>query len=55
MKILVSQIKPYLGNIEKNIEKMSENIEKGINERADIIVFQNYLLQGQCLKILCMM
>lgn len=50
MKILVSQIKPYLGNIEKNIEKMSENIEKGIREKVDIIVFPELSLTGTMLE-----
>ena len=50
MKILISQMKPYLGNIEKNLQKMIENIEIGIKEDCKIAVFPELSLNGTFLE-----
>lgn len=50
MKIVISQMKPYLGNLEKNLEKMINNIEEGIGKGGDIIVFPELSLTGTVLQ-----
>ena len=34
MKVAISQMKPYLADVEKNLKKMEENIEKAIKNEA---------------------
>lgn len=50
LKIALAQIKPYLGNVEKNLEIMYENIDKAIENGADIIVFPELAVTGYSLK-----
>ncbi|MBZ4683358.1 MAG: hypothetical protein PWP46_1736 [Fusobacteriaceae bacterium] len=50
LKVALAQIKPYLGDVEKNIKILQENIEKAISEKADIIVFPELSLTGYFLK-----
>lgn len=49
MKITISQMKPYLADVEKNLKKMEENIEEAIKNEADIIVFPELSLTGNLL------
>lgn len=50
MKILISQMKPYLGNVEKNLQKMIHSIEEGKKEKCDVIVFPELSLTGTILE-----
>ncbi len=50
MKAAIAQIKPTLGNIEKNIEIMLEEIEKAIEKNMDLIVFPELALSGYLLE-----
>lgn len=50
MKILVSQIKPYLGNVERNLEKIVKDIEVGIENNCEIAVFPELSLTGNLLE-----
>ena len=50
MKILISQIKPYLGDVEKNLEKILRDGEEGIKENCDIAVFPELSLTGTLLE-----
>ncbi len=50
MKILISQMKPYLGDVEKNLKKMEENIKEAIEKDGDIIVFPELSLNGSLLE-----
>lgn len=49
MKIAIGQIKPTLGNIEKNIEKMVKEIKKEIG-KSDVIIFPELSLTGYLLE-----
>lgn len=49
MKVTISQMKPYLADVEKNLKKMEENIEEAIKNEADIIVFPELSLTGNLL------
>ena len=50
MKILISQMKPYLGNVEKNLQKIISDTEEGIKEKCDIVVFPELSLNGTLLE-----
>lgn len=50
MKISLAQIKPTLGNVKKNLELMTVNIDKAIGEGADIVVFPELSLTGYLVK-----
>lgn len=46
MKTHIAQIKPILGNVEKNAEKHFEIIKKAVAERCDIVIFPELSLTG---------
>lgn len=50
MKILISQMKPYLGDVEKNLEKILRYGEEGVKENCDIAVFPELSLTGTLLE-----
>ncbi|WP_300391179.1 nitrilase-related carbon-nitrogen hydrolase [Fusobacterium sp.] len=50
MKVYMGQIKPTLGNVEKNLEMMVEHIDRAIEEKSDIIVFPELSLTGYSLE-----
>lgn len=50
IRVALAQIKPYLGDVEKNLEIIKENIERAISEKADLIVFPELALTGYFLK-----
>lgn len=50
IRVAVAQIKPLLGAIEANYKIVIENIEKAIDNGADIIVFPELALTGYFLK-----
>lgn len=50
MKVYIGQIKPTLGNMEKNLNMMLEVIEKAIEEKSDIVVFPELSLTGYSLE-----
>ncbi|MCA1980900.1 MAG: hydrolase [Calditerrivibrio sp.] len=50
MNIYMSQIKPYLGNVEKNLELHEAEINKAISEKCDLIVFPELSLTGYYLR-----
>ena len=50
MKVYIGQIKPTLGNVEKNLNMMLEVIEKAIAEKNDVVVFPELALTGYSLE-----
>lgn len=50
MKVLVAQMSPYLGDVEKNLEKMIEIIEKAIEECRELVIFPELSLTGYLLE-----
>ncbi len=50
MKLAVAQMKPTLGNVEKNLEIMKEKISDAINKGAELIVFPELALSGYLLE-----
>lgn len=50
MKVYIGQIKPTLGNVEKNLNMMLEVIEKAIEKKSDIVVFPELSLTGYSLE-----
>lgn len=50
VKIRVEQIKVILGNFEKNLEKIIKLIDKGIEDKLELIVFPELVLNGSVLK-----
>ena len=46
VKIALAQINPYLGDLDKNISKHTEFIEKAIENKADVVVFPELSLTG---------
>ena len=50
IKVNIAQIKPTLGNVNKNLEIMIKNIEKAISENADLVVFSELSLTGYLVK-----
>lgn len=50
MKIYIGQIKPTLGNIEKNLNMMLEVIDRAIAEKNDIVIFPELSLTGYSLE-----
>lgn len=50
LKIAIAQYKPILGDIEKNIKKHIELINKGIEHKASVIIFPELSLTGYLLK-----
>lgn len=50
MKVYIGQIKPTLGNVEKNLNMMLEVIDKAIAEKNDIVVFPELSLTGYSLE-----
>ena len=49
-KIAAAQINPALGDIEKNIKKHLQFIEKAVKKKADMVVFPELSLTGYSLK-----
>jgi NAD+ synthase (glutamine-hydrolysing) len=50
MKIALAQIKPILGNVEKNLDIHGEIFQKARREKADLLVFPELSLTGYTLK-----
>ncbi len=50
MKLCLAQMKPYLGDVEKNLLKMVELIKESIEKKIDIIVFPELALTGYLLE-----
>ena len=50
MKIFLAQIKPYLGNVSKNLELMIEVIKKQIEEKNEVVIFPELSLTGYLLE-----
>lgn len=50
MKVHIGQIKPTLGNVEKNLNMMLEVIDKAIAEKNDVVVFPELSLTGYSLE-----
>lgn len=50
MKVYIGQIKPTLGNVEKNLNMMLEVIDRAIAEKNDIVVFPELALTGYSLE-----
>lgn len=50
MKILISQMKPYLGNMEKNLEKIIKDVEVGVEKNCNVAVFPELSLCGTLLE-----
>jgi predicted amidohydrolase len=50
IKVSLAQIKPYLGNIDKNKELIISYIEKAIEEGSDLVVFPELALTGYSVK-----
>jgi len=50
MKIALAQIKPVLGNIEKNLDIHRNMIQKAMGKKADLLVFPELSLTGYTLK-----
>ena len=46
MKILVAQINPIIGDLKGNTERIIQFIEKGKNQRVDLVVFPEMALTG---------
>lgn len=50
MKLYLAQMKPLLGNIQKNLEKMCCCIDDAIEQKSDLIVFPELSLTGYALE-----
>ncbi len=50
MKVVLAQISPHLGNIQKNLEIHLRAIEKARKEKADLIIFPELSLTGYKLR-----
>ena len=50
MKIVLAQMKPYLGAMEKNLEKMVQIIEEAKNMGGEIVLFPELSLTGYLLE-----
>lgn len=50
IKVNMVQMKPLLGNVKRNLEIMTEYIEKAVSEKADIVVFPELALTGYLVK-----
>lgn len=50
MRVHIEQMKPVLGDREKNLLKMLEAIDKGIANGEDLIVFPELCLNGYVLE-----
>jgi predicted amidohydrolase len=50
IKVSLAQIKPYLGNIDKNKDLIISYIEKAIEEGSDLVVFPELALTGYSVK-----
>lgn len=50
MKVYIGQIKPTLGNVERNLNIMLEVIDKAIAEKNDIVVFPELSLTGYSME-----
>ncbi|MDY6820123.1 MAG: nitrilase-related carbon-nitrogen hydrolase [Deferribacterota bacterium] len=49
-KIYISQFRPILGDINKNLETHRTIIEKAIEEGCDLVIFPELSLTGYCLR-----
>jgi predicted amidohydrolase len=49
-KIALAQINPTLGDVEKNIKKHIDYINKALKKKADLVVFPELSLTGYSLK-----
>lgn len=50
MKVYIGQIKPTLGNVEKNLNMMLETVDRAIEEKSDIVIFPELSLTGYSLE-----
>ena len=50
MRIVLAQISPYLGDVEKNFRLHLKYIEKAKKKNADLIIFPELSLTGYTLK-----
>ena len=50
MKLAIAQIKSVLGGFEQNMQKHQEFIRKGIEQKAELIIFPELSLTGYSLK-----
>lgn len=50
MKLFLAQMKPYLGNVNKNLILMETYIKKAVNQECSIIVFPELSLSGYLLE-----
>lgn len=50
MKILISQMKPYLANTEKNLKEMENIINEGISSKCKAVIFPELSLTGTLLQ-----
>lgn len=50
MKVFLSQIEPYLGEVDKNLDMMTNIIKEQIKNAVDIIVFPELALTGYLLE-----
>ena len=48
--VALAQISPFLGNLDKNMEKCEQIIEQAIRDRVDLIVFPELTLSGYFVK-----
>jgi len=48
--VALAQISPFLGNLDKNMEKCEQIIEQAIRDRVDLIVFPELTLTGYFVK-----
>ncbi len=46
MRVLVAQLNPIIGNIEKNVEKIIESIKSARKKKADIVLFSELTICG---------
>jgi len=49
-KVALAQISPRLGDIEFNLKKHLDWIERAVNEQADLVVFPELSLSGYFLR-----
>lgn len=50
MKVLISQVKSYLGDMDKNLQKITAKVEEGIKSQCDVAVFPELALNGTLLE-----
>lgn len=50
MKISLEQMYPTLGNVEKNLTKIVDKIDKAVENKVDIVIFPELALTGYCME-----